>query len=273
MLKGIKRAICMIVVVAIVMICTPCAVYANTEFAAQSVSVRIGKDDGGVLYSMKGKQASKELRYTLSDLGVEVNDGSTIAVISSGIEEGTHAVQVTNVEGSLITTHKLVAINDNGSVGRVNALSERAVTETDVMGDTTELLNGGLVFIWAVQFDYRSSGFGLDLFRPLYMQIYYRNTGGHNVEKMEMLGACTGNEYTYPGLVMISSADYYHEMLISETAPDKNKYYINTNAYRSDRMIGNSVGFGGYVIYLSYIVNGEEYEDMGDVTVFVRSPQ
>lgn len=194
-------------------------------------------------------------------------------MISSGIEEGTHAVQVTNVEGSLITTHKLVAINDNGSVGRVNALSERAVTETDVMGDTTELLNGGLVFIWAVQFDYRSSGFGLDLFRPLYMQIYYRNTGGHNVEKMEMLGACTGNEYTYPGLVMISSADYYHEMLISETAPDKNKYYINTNAYRSDRMIGNSVGFGGYVIYLSYIVNGEEYEDMGDVTVFVRSPQ
>lgn len=272
MRKETKRVICMIMVVVMVVICTPCTAYAHTGVAEQAIPVSAGKNNGSVLYSVNGKDATEELHNTLSKLGVEINDNSTIAVISSGIEDGTHAVQVINKEGSLITTHKLVAINDNGSIGRINGLNERASAQTDVMGGTTELLNSDLVFIWAVQFDYCSSGFGLDLFRPLYMQIYYTNTGGHSVQKMEMLGTCAGNEYTYPGLVRISSEDYYHEMLISQTNPNKNRYYVNTNAYRSDRMIGNSVGFGGYVISLSYTVNGRVYEDIGDVTVFVRFP-
>ena len=270
MIERIKRIISAILAVAMIMICFPFTTIADTVSVEEIAQISADKDNVRVLYSIKGDKASKELCQTLTGLGVKVNDKTTIMLIPSGMEEGSHAVQVTNIEGKRVTTHKLVAINDDGSVGRVNALNERTVTQAKVMGGTTELLSGGLVFLWAIQFDYYPSPFGLDMFRPLYMQINYRNTGGYNVQRIKMLGTCAGNEYTYPGLVRISSADYFHEMLIEEAGPRANCYYVNTDAYRTDRVIGNATGFGGYVINLWYTVNGHVYTDVADVNVFVR---
>jgi len=267
MLKATRQVISCILAVVMVFLCAP-SVFGTSAVPAQRT---VGSCDEDVLYSIKGEQASMDLSSALVNLGVKVDNKTTIAWISSGIEEDTHAVHVTNIDGGLITTHKLVAINSDGNVGKINALSKRSITRANVMGDTTELLNGGLVFIWAIQFEYYNPWDGLDYFRPLYMQIYYRNNAGHSVERLRMVGTCLGNEYNYPELTAVSYEDYYHEMIIDQQSLRENTYYVNTDAYRSDRVIGCvPLVFGGYVINLYYTVNGRVYEDIGDVSVFVR---
>lgn len=208
----------------------------------------------------------------MSQFNVTVNENTMIDVIPSGIEEGTHAVLVTNIEDSFVTTSKFIALNDDGSVRSIITPSRDTATVTDVAGDTTDLLlNGSLLFMWAVQFDYYTIGTGLDFYRPIYTQIFYKNTGGHNVQQLKMVGECVGREYSYPAFQSVGTTDYSHIMTINQSSPTANKYYVNSNAYRSDRVIGNSINAGGYVIDFYFKVNGRSYEDIVDIYLFVKA--
>lgn len=237
MLKKLRKITSLLLVTAlVVLVFTPATVGAIIP-GEDSYHDNVPSSSPNALRSITGNQASQSLRQCLAEYDIVVNNNTLLEVIPSGIENGTTALLVTNVEGSRVTTNYMFALDDNGDVLSVSEPTTGDYSLCAAVGDEEDpFYDGSFRCVWTVR--YNSVRFsGRFCTQPEYAQFVYFNSGGHTVQSVEMRYITTGEGYTYPGGVYLGQTLNTHTIRISPSSPRSNLYYVSENAYRTDRAI------------------------------------
>lgn len=249
MLKGIKRAMCIIVVVAMVLLCAPCAVYANTNSAEQEKQPSPNKQ---LLYSAKGNEVETKLVEDLKAHNIIVNNETVIGVLSDG-----NALRVTNKKGTVVDQNVIVAVGANSQIKRL-AFGNKTSGE-QIYGGELDPLGDSIVLVFAVRYNVVLDGV-LPYYQPQYAQMILYNRSSSTVTDMKMQYITQGYECSLPDFVNLTgpAGTYFrHTMECVGTLP--NRYYVATNAYRTDRVI--CIDDGAHYVYAEFTVNGIPYWD------------
>lgn len=211
----------------------------------------------GVTYRVFARDVSNKIIQDLTEYQIRINDDSVFEVIPLALDENATALAVTTMEGSSFTRSTIFALNKEGEPQSVIVEQVSPTSELITIGDEENVFGDeSFLGIWAVQYN-------IDVIQsrycsqPKYAQFMYRNSGGHNVQSFNIEYFTAGAQYTYPGGVLLD-ADAEHVMTISSNSPVANRYYVNSNAFASNRRICVD-HLGEHVVNVNFRIDGRNY--------------
>lgn len=208
-----------------------------------------------VLSSVRGEYISNDMRESLAQFDVVVDDDTLIEVIPCGTNDDSTVLAITKQDGSLVTRSVFLKYGENGERGAFPELRGNASTRSVGFGSEIELTREDIVVRYSVLYNrYVSSA--RYCYQPIYAQIIFFNEGTHNVSRIGLSYECYGFECDYPSFQDRNEAYVLHEMIVDQRNPVKNRYYGSPNAYRTDRVICVNPGLGYHSVTYSMTLDG-----------------
>lgn len=262
MKKSMRRITSLFLTAALVLVAfAPSAVSASEMKQLQDAQENFLSASKNALDSVRGAQADKQLTSALTEYNITVKDDTLLEVLPAGDGEGGTVLSITNASGNEGEKVLLMAVHENGKIQAPSLTKVESAAETrGNTGDagTANPFSDSLVLSFMTNYNFYSDGVNTKAYvQPqTAMFIQYRNDSSKELTRIIMDYTAFGTEYTYPGLVPISSADdyYYHHIVVDKIDPGNRTYYSTSNPYRSDRVIKVSTSGPG-AQYVDWTIN------------------
>lgn len=251
MTKMIRRITSLLLTLVLtLLVFVPTAVSASGVAQMEAAAKKYLTPSDGALFSVKGKNLSKEMYEILTAKSMTINDDTLIELVTIGANEATVLV-ATNTDGGLVTRNILMGIGEDGKPIAYTAaeLDPFYMSGGNAMVDP---FDDSLQITFLISFyAHGYAGYSMGAAQPqVAMFIYNDDSNSYNVSYLSMTYICTGTKGYFDAndnfVSLTGPLDYFsHRISVSQTNPRRNSYYSASNPFNTYYILIHGAAGGG----------------------------